>query len=69
VCVCVERVLLPSTARVQPLCTARTESNKNKSHQPTPTSRDVRSDLPWGRPKICVAAVSQKLLPYNIIVF
>ncbi len=31
-------------------------------------TRDVR-DIPWGRLQICVAAVSQKLLPYNIIAF
>jgi hypothetical protein len=30
--------------------------------------KDV-SDMPWGRPQICVAAVSQKPLPYNIIAF
>ncbi len=33
-----------------------------------PQSRDV-SDMPWGRLQICMAAVSQKLLPYNIIAF
>jgi hypothetical protein len=27
------------------------------------------SDMPWGCPQFCVAAVSQKLLPYNILVF
>jgi hypothetical protein len=32
------------------------------------SSRDV-SDMPRGRPQFCVAAVSQKLLPYNIIAF
>ncbi len=31
-----------------------------------PSVRDV-SDMPWGRLQICVAAVSQKLLLYNII--
>jgi hypothetical protein len=29
-------------------------------------TRDV-SNIPWGCPQFCVAAVSQKLLPYNII--
>jgi hypothetical protein len=28
--------------------------------------RDV-SNMPWGCPQFCVAADSQKLLPYNII--
>jgi hypothetical protein len=27
------------------------------------------SDMPWGCPQFCVAAVSQKLLQYNIIAF
>ncbi len=27
------------------------------------------SDMPWGCPQFCVAAVSGKLLPYNIIAF
>ncbi len=34
----------------------------------TARSRDV-SDMPLGRPPIGVAALSQKLLPYNIIAF
>ncbi len=31
-------------------------------------SRDV-SDMPWGCQQFCVAAVSQKLLPYNSLAF
>jgi hypothetical protein len=31
-------------------------------------ARDV-SDMPWGCPQLCVAAVSQKLLSYNITAF
>jgi hypothetical protein len=27
------------------------------------------SDMPWGCPQFCVAAVYQKLLSYNIIAF
>ncbi len=30
--------------------------------------RDI-SNMPWGHLQICVPAVSQTLLPYNIIVF
>ncbi len=29
----------------------------------------TRDDMPLGRPQFCVAAVSEKLLPYNIIVY
>jgi hypothetical protein len=35
-------------------------------------ARDTSSDvsyMPWGCPQFCVAAVSQKLLPHNIIAF
>jgi hypothetical protein len=41
---------------------------KHKEGLQAHLSRDV-SDMPWGRPQICVAAVSQKLLPYNSIAF
>ncbi len=37
-------------------------------HPALAPSSDV-SDMPWGCPHFCVAAVSQKLLPYNIIAF
>ncbi len=39
------------------------------NHPHFPELRSDVSDMPWGCPQFCVAAVSQKLLPYNIIAF
>ncbi len=41
---------------------------KHHFDSPLLQSRDV-SDMSWGRLQFCVAAVSQKLLSYNIIAF
>jgi hypothetical protein len=67
----VTRLGMPDTSRG--LCNGKQQglvkhdSSINKKINGSSAS-DV-SDMPWGCPQFCVAAVSQKLLPYNIIAF